>query len=74
MGHFGVVKALAVLQEHFYWLHMKQDVERLCGRCVICKQDKSKVQPDGLYTPLPIPSTFWTDVSMDFVLGLPRSK
>ena len=23
MGYFGVVKTLAVLQEHFYWLHMK---------------------------------------------------
>ena len=23
MGHFGVVKTLAVLQEHFYWPHMK---------------------------------------------------
>ena len=23
MGHFEVVKTLAVLQEHFYWPHMK---------------------------------------------------
>ena len=35
--HFGVVKTLAVLQEHFYWPHMKRDVERLCGRCVTCR-------------------------------------
>ena len=33
MGHFGVVKTLSVLWEHFYWPHMKRDVERLCGRC-----------------------------------------
>ncbi|KAH9780520.1 hypothetical protein KPL71_008110 [Citrus sinensis] len=72
MGHFGIVKTLAVLQEHFYWPHMKRDVERLCGRCVTCRQAKSKVQPYGLYTPLPIPSAPWTDISMDFVLGLPR--
>jgi hypothetical protein len=43
MGHFGVAKTLAILQEHFYWLHMKRDIERICGRCVTCRQAKSKV-------------------------------
>ena len=74
MGHFGVAKTLAILQEHFYWPHMKRDVERICGRCVTCRQAKSRVQPNGLYTPLPIPSSPWIDISMDFVLGLPRSR
>ncbi|XP_031377624.1 uncharacterized protein LOC116193034, partial [Punica granatum] len=74
MGHFGVAKTLAILQEHFYWPHMKRDVERICGRCITCRQAKSRVQPNGLYTPLPIPSEPWIDISMDFVLGLPRTK
>ena len=43
MGHFGVAKTLGVLQEHFYSPHMKQDVERICGRCIICRQAKSLV-------------------------------
>ena len=29
MGHFGVAKTLAILQKHFYWPHMKRDVERI---------------------------------------------
>jgi hypothetical protein len=74
MGHFGVAKTLAILQEPFYWPHMKRDVEWICGRCVTCRQAKSKVQPNDLYTPLPIPSEPWIDISMDFVLGLPRTK
>jgi len=43
MGHFGVVKTLAMLQKHFYWPHMKRDVERICGRCVTCRQAKLRV-------------------------------
>ncbi|XP_057784959.1 uncharacterized protein LOC131002495, partial [Salvia miltiorrhiza] len=74
MGHFGIAKTLAVLHEHFFWPHMKRDVERICGRCVTCKQAKSRVSSHGLYTPLPIPHAPWIDISMDFVLGLPRTK
>jgi hypothetical protein len=74
MGHFGVAKTLGILHDHFFWPHMKRDVERICEKCITCKQAKSKLKPHGLYTPLPIPSEPWTDISMDFVLGLPRTK
>lgn len=74
MGHFGIAKTLAVLQEHFYWPKMKRDVAKVCNRCIVCKKAKSRVQPHGLYTPLPIPEMPWMDISMDFVLGLPRTK
>ena len=74
MGHFGVRKTLDVLHEHFFWPKMKRDVERACARCITCRQAKSRVLPHGLYTPLPLPSAPWVDISMDFVLGLPRSR
>jgi hypothetical protein len=74
MGHFGVSKTFDVLHEHFFWPHMKRDVERIVSKCITCRQAKSKVMPHGLYTPLPVPSEPWVDVSMDFIIGLPRTR
>ena len=53
---------------------MKCDVERAFARCITYRQAKYRVLPHGLYTPLPVPSAPWIDISMDFVLGLPRSR
>jgi hypothetical protein len=72
-GHFGVRKTLDMLHELFFLPKMKRDVERVCARCITSRQAKSRVLPHGLYTPFPIPSAPWVDISMDFVLGLPRS-
>ncbi|CAA7013689.1 unnamed protein product [Microthlaspi erraticum] len=71
---WSCTKTIQIMRDHFHWPHMIRDVERICARCTTCKLAKSKVQPHGLYTPLPIPSQPWTDVSMDFVLGLPRTR
>ena len=52
---------------------MKRDVQRTCDRCITCRQAKSRVMPHG-HTPLPVPKEPWVDISMDFILGLPRSR
>ena len=38
------------------------------------KKAKTRVQPHGLYTPLHVPTEPWVDISMDFVLDIPKSK
>ncbi|KAF7832903.1 Transposon Ty3-I Gag-Pol polyprotein [Senna tora] len=45
-----------------------------CSICVNFWKAKSKVKPHGLYMPLPVPTHPWTDVSMDFILGLPKTR
>ncbi|RDX78687.1 hypothetical protein CR513_40991, partial [Mucuna pruriens] len=74
IGHFWELKTFHVLNEHFFWPHMRKDVHSLCEKCLTCKVARSKVSPHGLYTPLFIPTTPWVDISIDFVLGLRRSK
>ena len=36
MGHFGVQKTLEILQEHFFWPHMKRDVHKFCDHTALC--------------------------------------
>jgi hypothetical protein len=74
MGHFGATKTEQVLADHLFWPKMRRDVEKYMLRCVTCHKAKSRLNPHGLYTPLPIPKVPWEDISMDFVLGLPRTK
>jgi len=73
MGHFGVDKTLDLLKGKFYWPLMRKDVQRHCSRCISCIKAKSKKMPHGLYTPLSIANAPWEDISMDFILGLPRT-
>jgi hypothetical protein len=55
MGHFIVKKIEDVLAAHFFWPKMRRGVERYMSLCTTCNKAKSRVNPHGLYMPLPIP-------------------
>ena len=73
-GHIGRDKTFLLMAEQFYWPSMRREVDKLVKSCWICQLSKGSVTNARLYLPLPIPKQPWTNVSMDFVLGLPRTQ
>lgn len=73
-GHVGRDRTLQLVTERYFWPTLRRDVERYIERCRACQQAKGKASNAGLYLPLPTPTQPWTDISMDFVLGLPRTQ
>ena len=74
MGHFGVDKTLKLLKRKFFWPHMRKDVQTHCHRCISCLKAKSTTMPHRLCTHIPFSSAPWEYISMDFILGLPRTQ
>ena len=53
---------------------MKEEVKKFVNKCIICQYAKGRQQNTGLYQPLSILERSWDAISMDFVLGLPRTQ
>ena len=54
---------------------MKRDITDFVASCLTCEKVKIERQrPGGLLQPLPIPVWKWDRITMDFILGLPRTQ
>lgn len=73
-GHSGRDKTVQRVKGIFYWKGMSKDIQAFLRNCVVCQQCKYETTASpGLLQPLPIPEAVWTDISMDFIDGLPPS-
>ena len=74
-GHSGFLRTYKRLTAELYWEGMKSDVKKHCEECLTCQRNKTlALSPAGLLVPLEVPQQVWSDISMDFVDGLPKAK
>ena len=74
-GHLGYKKMILAVKKHFLWPMLKVNIALLIAICQECQLVKDKHQhPSGLLQPLPIPKWKWEVISMDFIIGLLKSK
>lgn len=63
------------LTHNVYWTGMQKEVMNFVHTCDMYKRQKYiAISPKGLLQPLPFPKLIWEDTSMDFVIGLSKSK
>jgi hypothetical protein len=72
--HFGIEKTVKILQKHFYWPKLRQEVNKYIRSCITCIIAKPTTKKKGMYTPLPTPDRPWGSISMDYMSSLPSTK
>ncbi|WVZ58280.1 hypothetical protein U9M48_008563 [Paspalum notatum var. saurae] len=73
--HPSSTKVYHDLKERFWWYGMKRAVAEYVAVCDTCQRVKAEYQrPAGLLQPLKIPEWKWEEISMDFIVGLPRTQ
>jgi hypothetical protein len=73
--HPGSTKMYHDLKSRYWWHGMKRVVAEyvaLCDNCLRVKAERQR--PVGLLQPLKIPQWKWEEISMDFIIGIPRTQ
>ena len=74
-GHFGIKKTTELISRNFWWPKLITDVTSFIRSCDICCRNKiSRHKPYGLLSPLSTPNKPWSNISMDFIVDLPKSR
>ncbi|WVZ54227.1 hypothetical protein U9M48_005057 [Paspalum notatum var. saurae] len=72
--HPGSTKMYQDLKKLFWWRRMKRDIAAFVAQCDTCNRIKAEKQrPAGLLKPLDISMWKWEKITMDFIVGLPRT-
>jgi hypothetical protein len=62
------------LKQHYWWTKMKIEIARYVARCDTYRRVKAvHMKTAGPLQSLTIPTWKWKDISMDFIVGLPKT-
>ena len=74
-GNSRFMKTYERARCHFFWKGMQQEIQQMVAQCDTCQRHKGETTLlPSLLEPFPIPTRIWTDVSMDFIKGIPKSR
>ncbi|GKD39892.1 ty3-gypsy retrotransposon protein, partial [Tanacetum coccineum] len=74
-GHSGTTVTAHRVGSLFYWKRLHKTVKKHVRECDVFQRSKSDLAAyPGLLQPLPIPERICSDISMDFIVGLPKSQ
>ena len=72
--HSGVHATYQRILSILYWKGLWKSVKEFVRNCDVCQQNKTEhVASPGLLQPLPIPKSIFSNITMDFIEGLPKS-
>ena len=64
-----------LLDRQYYWKDMRRQVDQYVRNCHNCKRSRtSRHAMFGVLLPSPVPEKPWEDISLDFVVGLPKCE
>jgi len=74
-GQFATYKIVHRVRANFYWRKMDQQItEYVCSYNVYHHNKVIRHMKYRLLAPIDDPITRWTSISMDFLVGLPKSE
>jgi Integrase zinc binding domain len=74
-GQYGMLGTYQRMKMLFYWPNLRVSVHEHVRMYDICQMSKSKhVKGPGLLQPLEVPNGAWESISMNFIVGLPKSE
>ncbi|GJZ29082.1 putative reverse transcriptase domain-containing protein [Tanacetum coccineum] len=73
--HPGSNKMYQDMKKLYWWPNMKADIATYVSKCLTCAKVKAEHQrPSGLLVQPEIPQWKWDNITMDFIMKLPKSS